>query len=54
MLADAIKLLRNDALDRGMKDLAICYGWTLIRLEQERVDHVLREIQQNRLARGLN
>lgn len=39
--AEVIKMLRDDAIARGMLDLAIVYGWTLIRLNQESIDEWL-------------
>ncbi len=32
---DSLKLLRQDAINRGMIDLAIDYGWIIIELQLE-------------------
>lgn len=29
------KIMRDDAIERGLQELAICYGWTMIRKRQE-------------------
>ncbi len=35
---EAIERLRDDAHERGMNDLVITYGWSLIRLAMEELN----------------
>jgi hypothetical protein len=34
-LQRALLSLRQDAIRRGLKELAICYGWSVIRIGEE-------------------
>lgn len=45
----AIVRLRQDAIARGMSELAIAYGWSAIRLGAERIDELAayRELGQS-------
>ncbi len=45
-------LLRKDALERGMDDLAIVYGWSLMRMGQEQLDAYMQAVRQMRNARA--
>lgn len=48
---EELKRLRNDAIERGMQELAIVYGWSAIRLGQELLQRQLTQIELYRLAR---
>jgi hypothetical protein len=37
-VAESLTYLRNDALSLGMKDLAIVYGWSVIRLKAQEIN----------------
>jgi len=37
-MQETFRRLRDDAKERGMDDLVIAYGWTLIRLNQDDFD----------------
>jgi hypothetical protein len=43
--------LRNDALSRGLQELAIVYGWTAMRLGQELCDEQMRLLIAERAKR---
>ena len=36
-IRDMLLMLRQDALDRGMQELALAYGWSAIRIGMERL-----------------
>lgn len=47
-----LQKLRNDALARDMSDLAIAYGWSMIRLGQEILGREMSALDLYRLTRG--
>jgi hypothetical protein len=38
--------LREDAVERGLRDLAIVYGWSAIRIGQEAVAEAMRGLKR--------
>lgn len=48
--ANSIGLLRQDALDRGMPDLAIAYGWSQIRLNEEHIGRQMTKLEIYKMA----
>jgi hypothetical protein len=42
---DAIDLLRRDALDREMLDLAVVYGWSQIRINETIIGRKMTELE---------
>lgn len=40
---DALIALRADAIERGMLELAIVYGWTVIRVGSEVLEEMIKE-----------
>lgn len=39
----SLDCLRRDAIERGMVDLALAYGWCLLRLKEQLITLALRE-----------
>ena len=48
----AIGKLRADAIERGLSDLAIAYGWSQIRLREELLGRRLADIDRYKLGTG--
>lgn len=44
-MADTIERLRADALARGMQELAIVYGWSLIQARQHEIDRLAERLK---------
>ena len=48
---ETLKRLRSDALDRGMHELAIAYGWSAIRVGEEILGREMTQLEIYKLAR---
>jgi len=42
---EAIKALRRDALERGMQELTLAYGWSAIRLGEQVLNRKMTETE---------
>lgn len=47
---DSICALREDAIARGMQELAIVYGWSAIRLSEQILQRKMSDVEMYRLA----
>lgn len=50
-IAKSIDTLRRDAIEREMSDLAIVYGWSQIRLNEEAIGRQMTRIEKYRLVK---
>ena len=48
--AHSVGRLRVDALSRGMDELAIAYGWSQIRLNEEKIGRQMTDLERYRMA----
>jgi len=48
--AKSIGRLRQDALDRGMLDLGVVYGWSQIRLNEEAIGRQMTKLELYKMA----
>lgn len=49
-LIKSIGRLRQDALDRGMLDLCVVYGWSQILLGEEQIDRQMTKLEQYKMV----
>ena len=42
---NSIGKLRRDAIKRGMQELAIAYGWSEIRMKEEKLERKMTQIE---------
>jgi hypothetical protein len=41
-----VRRLQDDAIERGLHDLAVAYGWSALRIGQEAIDEAERETKR--------
>jgi hypothetical protein len=46
-MAGTMERLRADALARGMQDLAVVYGWSLIQVRQHEIDRLTERLKRH-------
>jgi hypothetical protein len=43
LIEKSLILLRNDAIERGLAELAITLGWSIIRMRSEQIEQQMRK-----------